>query len=145
MSPKLTCLLTLAGVALAGTPLLHLTQRRPLDQAELPPPPQEASARQPIHLSLRFTGEPTSLILRYEGEEVAALPPETPSPWETHIDLPLLTSSVELELEAAWSAAHPEHVVTLELSPRNLPSRTETQWTGRDGSLLHTIFTFSWR
>ncbi len=145
MSPRLTCLLTLAGVILAGVPLLPLTQPRVPGEAAHPSaaaPRQETG--QPVHLTLRFTGKPEALILRYEGEDIATMPPGTPSPWETDLTLSLPSSSVELEAEASWPAPCPENVLTVELAPSGLPTRTETQWSGSDGTLLHTIFTFSW-
>jgi len=145
MSPRLTCLLTLAGVVLAGVPLLPLTQPRIPGEEPYPStavPRQETA--QPVHLTLRFTGKPDALILRYEGEDIASMPPGTPSPWETDLMLPLSASSVELEAEATWPAPSPENVLTIELAPSGHPSRTDTQWSGGDGSLLHTIFTFSW-
>lgn len=145
MSPRLTCLLTLAGVVLAGVPLLPLTTQPRVPQDEAHPsaaPRQEAV--QPVHLTLRFTGRPDTLILRHEGEDIASMPPGTPCPWETDLALPLSSSSVELEVEASWPAPSPENVLTVELAPSGRPSRTETQWSGSDGSLLHSIFTFSW-
>lgn len=93
---------------------------------------------------MRFTGKPSSAVLRYEGTDLANMPDGTPSPWEVNVHLPSEYSSLDIEAEITWDSDSPENAVTLTLEPPSRESRSETQWTGSNSSLLHTIFTFKW-
>ena len=143
MSPLTRFLLTLAGVLLAGVPLVYLTSPRGNEQATLPLSQQpEPTLR--THLSLRYTGVPISATLRYEDDIIAEIAPAPASPYECFIDLPANCQIADIEVEIHWPENSPENAVTLTAEPQGRPSRTETQWTGSNGSLLHSIFTLSW-
>lgn len=143
MSPRTTFVLTLVGVLAAGFPLLHLTAPR----TQTPQPEAQAAVPQTERflLELRFTGQPTSLVIRHEGEDIASLPAGAESPFEFELQLPTTANScLEAEVEATWADGSSENVLTLTAEAPGLPPRSETQWTGSDGSFLHSIFTFRW-
>lgn len=143
MTPLTRFLLTLVGVLVAGVPLVSLTMPR---ANETPPQVHQQQQNKPLltFLSLRYTGTPLSGTLRYEDEIIAAIAPSAPSPYECFINLPANAQVVDLEVEIHWQENAPENAVTLTMEPQGRPARSETQWTGSNGSLLHSIFTFSW-
>lgn len=144
MTPLTRFLLTLVGVLLAGVPLVYLTL--PQQGSEIP---EQAPTQQPTQslrtfLSLRYTGMPHSAALRYEDETIAEIAPGARSPYECFIDLPADTRTADIEVEIHWPENSQENAVTLTMEPQGRPARTETQWTGRNGSLLHSIFSLTW-
>lgn len=146
MSPRVRFLFTLMGVLLAGLPLLWLTL--PREQEATPETEPATAASSPkltqAYLNLRFTGKPESIILRYGDDWQAEFPAGTPSPCETTILLPAELTTLDIEAEILWAQDSPENAATLTVEPNGLPTKTDTQWTGPDGSMLHTIFSFSW-
>jgi len=141
MSPRLVFTLALAGVLLAGAPLLWLTapaRHAPASQKAAP------AKRQAAFVSLKFTGKPVSATLRLEGSDLAAMPAGQGSPWELELPLPSDAPALELEAEVHWPEGSPENAATLTVEPVGREGRSDTQWTGADGSLLHTIFSFAW-
>lgn len=144
MTPLTRFLLTLVGVLLAGVPLVHLTMSPRGSETHEQEAPQQPT--RPLHtfLTLRYTGTPHSATLRHEDEVIAEVSPATSSPYECFINLPANTTSADIEVEIHWSADSPENAVTLTLEPQGRPPRSETQWTGRNGSLLHSIFSLTW-
>ncbi|MBQ4613888.1 MAG: hypothetical protein IJB31_03055 [Akkermansia sp.] len=147
MTPLLRCFFTLIGVLIAGVPLIYLTLPRDKNQQllqQVTPAPQQEQPKCRTFLSLRYTGNLSSGILRYEDSVLAEIPAGTASPYELYIELPPNIKVVDIETELHWPEASPENVATLTLEPHGRPARTETQWTGSDGSLLHTIFSFTW-
>lgn len=140
MSPRLVFSLALAGVLLAGAPLLWLTA-----PARHAPAKKEAPAeRQAAFVSLKFTGKPVSAALRLEGNGLADMPAGQGSPWELELPLPAGAPTLELEAELHWPEGSPENAATLTVEPEGREGRSDTQWTGADGSLLHSIFSFAW-
>ncbi len=136
--------LTLAGLGLVALPLVHLTcqpQSQPGDNIPQAAP-QSIDLR--THLTLRFTGKPTSIILKYEDTEWLHTRDASLSPIELEVNLPQNVKYADVEAEIHWAADSSENAVTLTLEPSGLPTRTETQWTGSNGEMLHTIFSFSW-
>ena len=146
MSPRVRFLFTLMGVLLAGFPLLWLTLPSEHEATPETAPTTEANASKhtQAYLNLRFTGKPESIILRYGDDWHAEFPTGTTSPCETTIRLPAELAALDIEAEILWAQDSPENAVTLTVEPNGLPTKTDTQWTGPDGSMLHTIFSFSW-
>ena len=146
MSPRVRFLFTLMGVLLAGFPLLWLTLPSEHEATPETAPTTEATASKhtQAYLNLRFTGKPESIILRYGDDWHAEFPTGTTSPCETTIRLPAELTALDIEAEILWAQDSPENAVTLTVEPNGLPTKTDTQWTGPDGSMLHTIFSFSW-
>lgn len=142
MSPGLTFGLTVAGVLLAGLPLLHLTAPQPQKVAanEIL---QETPSTTRIFARVQFTGKPHSCTLRFGDDDIATMPLATNSPWETELDIPQ-HETIELEAEIHWEEDSPENAVSITLEPPQKEARTDTRWTGEDGALLHDIFIFSW-
>ena len=143
MNPKATLGLTFIGVMLAGVPLLKLTAE-PTKKDVCVDALKETPTTQTVYARVQFTGTPHSCILRYEGEELAAMPQGTPSPWELELHLPGNPSSLELEAEVSWEEGSAENAVSITLEPAQKEARTETRWTGPDGSLLHDLFIYKW-
>ena len=146
MSPRVRFLFTLMGVLLAGIPLLWLTLPRE-QKATAGTEPSAETNTSPLtqaYLNLRFTGKPESIILRYGDDWQAEFPTDTTSPCETTIQLPAELTALDIEAEILWAQGSPENAATLTVEPNGLPTKTDTQWTGPDGSALHTIFSFTW-
>lgn len=139
MSPKLTLLLTFAGVLAAGVPLLWLTQS--------PEPPQMTSSAtaelptEPVFASLRATGAPSKMALRYHGRLLAEI--TDGCPWEGELNLPTEIAAAEIEVEALWPTAG-EQAVTLTLEPAGREACSCTRWADAAEGKLHDIFTFVW-
>lgn len=143
MNPKATLGLTFIGVILAGVPLLTLTAE-PTKKDVCVDALKETPSTQTIYTRVQFTGAPQSCILRYEGEELAAMPQGSTSPWELELNLPGMPDGLELEAEVTWQEGAPENAVSITLEPAQKEARTETRWTGPDGSLLHDLFIYQW-
>ena len=144
MTPLTRFLLTLVGVLLAGVPLVYLTMAPRGRETHEQGTPQQQTQSLRTFLTLRYTGSPHSATLRHEDEVIAEIAPATTSPYECFIDLPADTKSADIEVEIHWPENSPENAVTLTLEPQGRPTRTETQWTGSNGSLLHSIFSLTW-
>ncbi len=142
MSPVLSFGLTLAGVLLAGVPLLYLTADAPQKQIA-PRPEDEAPSTHKAFVLVQFTGMPASAQLRYKGKMIAAMPAGTPSPWEEELELPT-QGKLELEAELHWPDNSAENAVSITIEPPQQPAATDTKWATPGGSLLHDIFCFSW-
>lgn len=146
MTPLSRLLLVFIGVLLAGVPLVCLTatsantHASPQEQADSP----HQSNLHKIYLCLRYTGNIQSGILRYEDHVIAEIDAGTTSPYDTYIELPVQASTVDIEAELFWEKDSPENAVTLTLEPQGKPAQSDTQWTGSDGSSLHTIYSFRW-
>ena len=142
MRPALTFGLTLIGVLLAGSPLLHLTAKAP-QRVAVSPAIQEAPSTELVFAKVQFTGTPTACTLRYEGQDLATMPVGSTSPWELELQLPR-QKNWELEAEIHWPDGSPENAVSITLEPAQQEPRSDTRWTGEDGTLLHDLFIFSW-
>lgn len=142
MRPALTAGVTLIGVLLAGLPLLHLTKKAP-QRAAIESPLQETPTTDRVFARVQFTGTPLAATLRYQGQDLATLPNDASSPWEIELPLPQ-TDSLELEAEIHWADGSPENAVSITIEPTQKEARTDTRWTGEDGTLLHDLFIFSW-
>lgn len=142
MSPALTISLTFCGVLLAGLPLLHLTAEAPR-RMESADPTTETPSTKTVFARIRFTGQPLQATLRFEGQDIAAMPDGCHSTWETELQLPQ-QQQLELEAEIHWADGSPENAVSITLEPPQQEAVTDTRWTGPDGALLHDLFLFSW-
>ncbi len=139
MSPGLTLILTFAGVLAAGVPLLWLTQK-PVS----PQPPAAASAGQQVSAvfaTLRATGAPSKMVLRYHGRLLAEI--TDGCPWEGELNLPAEIAAAEIEVEALWPTPG-EQAVTLTLEPAGREACSCTRWADAAEGKLHDIFTFVW-
>ncbi len=139
MSPKLTLFLTFAGVLAAGVPLLWLTQK-PVS----PQPLAAASAglqETAVFATLRATGAPTEMALRYHGRLLAEI--TDGCPWEGELNLPTEIAAAEIEVEALWPTPG-EQAVTLTLEPAGREACSCTRWADAAEGKLHDIFTFVW-
>lgn len=138
MSPKLSFLLTLAGLAAAGLPLLWLTQTHEHGHAgccchhhEHEEEGEHAAVHAAAYADLRFDGEGT-VSVRHRGQLIGSY---TASPAE----LLLPHGARELEVEAHWAEGG-EHAVTLRFELPQEPEQSCTRWV--NGRELHDIFTF---
>lgn len=139
MSPKLTLLLTFAGVLAAGVPLLWLTQK-----PESPQMPASAAAEQPtepVFATLRATGTPSEIALRYHGRLLVEI--KDACPWEGELALPTEISAADIEVEVLWPTPG-EQAVTLTLEPAGREACSCTRWADAGVGKLHDIFTFVW-
>lgn len=139
MSPKLTLFLTFAGVLAAGVPLLWLTQKpvSPQPLAAAPAGQQETA----VFATLRATGAPTEMALRYHGRLLAEI--TDGCPWEGELNLPTEIAAAEIEVEALWPTPG-EQAVTLTLEPAGREACSCTRWADAAEGKLHDIFTFVW-
>ncbi len=150
MPPKVSTILALIAVLLAGIPLPTLTgARREASAAaaveaevEAPTAPQTRLT----YATLQCSGQPEGLSLLHEGRQLAELTAEqlAATPVELELRLPT-TGSLELEVTASWGEGAPApQAVSLTLEPEGLSTRQDTQWTQPGDSTLHSLFSFSW-
>lgn len=140
MSPRCTFLLTLAGVLLAGLPLPWLT--RVAESPAVQSAQKTVEAEEPVYATLRCTGKPRCIALRYGGGELLSVA-ASDLPWEGELMLPWGLRSAELEVEAAWEEPG-EQAMTLTLEPAGRPESSCTRWADAAEGTLHDIFTFVW-
>lgn len=138
MSPRTTFLLALAGVLLVGVPLPLLTRAAEYTPVE---PSAEKAVRKTVYATLRLTGTPQALRLRYGKDAWKELDSSSASQ-EFELKLPL-SGRIEMEVEARWKSPEPQ-AVTLTLEPDGYESRSETHWKEEGSIVLHNIFTFTW-
>lgn len=138
MSPRITFLLTLAGVILVGLPLHRLTQ--PATPIAAPQPTEQVERRQ-IYANIRFTGQPRELKLRYGQEEWQEVETDCRE-YDFELEMPI-TGLLELEVEGHWDSPEAQ-AVTLTLEPDGLETRSDTHWKDEQSNTLHNIFRFSW-
>lgn len=138
MSPRVTFLLTLAGVLLVGLPLPVLTRSAEKPVAEPTTPTVE---KEVLWAVITFTGKPRSISLRPVGGEWQEADCSTGHA-ETELEV-YPRRTVEIEVKAEWDT--PElQALSLTLEPTGYESRTETQWKEEGSNTLHSIFTFRW-
>lgn len=150
LSPLVKTLCCLLGLAAAGAPLLWLTAPPAVE----PPPAQAAeSEAEAMLLTLRCSGRPQALIIRHEGCTLCDMPMGSAEmqpgaeAYRTQLKLPRPApgSALELELQITWPEdAQGPQAATLELTPRKLPTRSDTRWTPPGSHVLHDIFSFTW-
>lgn len=110
-----------------------------LPEQGTPAPPQLSE----IPYTVRYTGEPTEIIIRHAGEELARFTPDSTGLRQGKIMLPTPTvgSYTELEVQATWQASPGfTPVITLELSPPHLPTASATRWGDPGEASLHDVF-----
>ena len=138
MSPRITFLLTLAGVLLVGLPLPILTGGADTQIESVPAVEVETDT---VWAVLSFTGKPQSVRLRPVGgdwQDVA----HSASGAEIELELPI-REMVEIEVETKWE--EPEvQALSLRLEPTAREAKTETLWKEEGSHTLHSIFTFRW-
>lgn len=137
----------LLGIAAAGAPLVYFTSA-PEPQAVAAPAAEAAASLAELPTLLRYTDAPAEICLRHEGRELCRISPEGEGgKWRGKLLLPVPAEGEELELEveAEWTAPRvPSQAITLELTPAQLPARSDTQWSDPGGKTLHSIYTFKW-
>ena len=138
MSPRVTFLLTLAGVILVGIPLPMLTGNNDAPAVEIR---AEEAARRSVYATMRFTGQPRQLQVRLGKEEWLDVDCSQ-SPSEFELQLPL-SGLMEIEIQGQWEDAAP-HAVTLTLEPDGYESRSATDWKEAGSNKLHSVFRFTW-
>lgn len=139
MSPRITFLLTLAGVLLVGLPLPVLTRSAEVQSAAAPAATVEKAT---AWAALSYTGNPQSIRLRPVGGTWMEVDCTTGSS-DLELELPA-GAAVEIEVEAEWENAEALQVLSLSLEPAGRETRTETQWKEEGSRTLHSIFTFKW-
>ena len=138
MSPRITFLLTLAGVLLAGLPLPLLTRSA---EAPVSAEAETAPPSEPTWASISFTGKPLSIKFRHSGGEWMEIPTaQSGTEYEWELPAP---DRVEIEALVTW-ATEEVQAVSLTLEPTGREARTATQWKEEGSSTLHSIFTFQW-
>ncbi len=141
MTPALKTTLTLIAVLTAGLPLLWLTA---------PPPATESQSKEQatpglrqVNASLYFSGEPRSIALWHEAEELVRFT-EPRKVCHFTLNLPM-EDSTEIEFEIEWPDNTPGMKgCTLYLEPDGLEQRAESMWTMPEDSTMHDIFYFKW-
>lgn len=144
MSPRTITCLTLAGVLLAGAPLLHLTGKRAAAAAAEEAPAAETHAGRTVGLCMRYTGRPESLQVLCGGEVLVEAAGNEDGVWEGEATLPE-SARWELEVAVRWpeGAAAGAQAVSVSLSPAGSAEMTETQWTFPGEAELHSVYTFT--
>lgn len=138
MSPRITFLLTLAGVLLVGLPLPLLTRNA---EAPVSAEAETESPSEPSWASISFTGKPLIIKLRHSGGEWVEIPTaQSGTEYEWELPAP---DRVEIEALVTW-ATEEVQAVSLTLEPTGREARTATQWKEEGSSTLHSIFTFQW-
>lgn len=133
MSPKTAFTLTLAGVLLAGLPLLHFTHTA--GHAHHHRHGESAAVETPAYADLRFDGGADVRVL-CRGQELCRT---AQSPAEFRVPLPHGAGFCELEVRAAWQQAG-EHAVSLRMEAPQQPAAELTRWT--NGTELHDVYLF---
>lgn len=139
MSPRITFLLTLAGVLLVGLPLPVLTRSAEVQSAAAPAASAEAETAWAV---LSCTGNPRGIRLRPVGGTWMEVDCTTGSS-DLELELPA-GAAVEIEVEAEWENAEDLQALSLSLEPAGRETRVETQWKEEGSQTLHSIFTFKW-
>lgn len=137
MSPRATFFLTLFGVLIAGAPLPWLTGET--ESATPPAAVTATTARQPVYATLRATGKPEKLQLRFHGELLVEVTGELP--WEGDLLLPKGGSVSDIEVEAVWTESGAQ-AVTLTLEPDGRDACSCTRWA--EAGTMHDVFHFVW-
>lgn len=138
MSPRVTFLLTLAGVILVGIPLPMLTDNNDAPAVEIR---AKEAARRSVYATMRFTGQPRQLQVRLGKEEWLDVDCSQ-SPSEFELQLPL-SGLMEIEIQGQWEDSAP-HAVTLTLEPDGYETRSATEWKEEGSNKLHSVFRFTW-
>ena len=138
MSPRVTFLLTLAGVILVGILLPMLTGNNDAPAVEIR---AEEAARRSVYATMRFTGQPRQLQVRLGKKEWLDVDCSQ-SPSEFELQLPL-SGLMEIEIQGQWEDAAP-HAVTLTLEPDGYETRSATEWKEEGSNKLHSVFRFTW-
>ncbi len=139
MSPRVTFLLTLAGVLLAGLPLPFLTRNA---ETQTAPAPAAAAEKETVWAVLSFTGKPQSIRLRPAGGAWQEVDCTTSN---ADFELQLNPSAtVEIEIRAEWESPEAVQALSLSLEPAGWETKTQTQWKEGGSRTLHSIFTFQW-
>lgn len=133
MSPKTAFALTLAGVLLAGLPLLHFTHTA--GHAHHHHHGESAAVETPAYADLRFDGGAEVSVL-CRGQELCRT---AQSPAEFRVPLPHGAEFCELEVRAAWQQEG-EHAVSLRLEAPQQPTAELTRWA--HGTELHDVYLF---
>lgn len=138
MSPRVTFLLTLAGVILVGLPLPYLTRS---ERTQSPPAAATVVENEPVWAVISFTGKPQSIRLRPIGKDWQEVD-HTSSGTEIELELPA-RKMVEIEVQANWEGTEVQ-ALSLSLEPAGREGKTETQWKEEGSNTLHSIFSFRW-
>lgn len=139
MSPRVTFLLTLAGVSLVGLPLPVLTRSAEVQATGATTATAEKEA---VWAVLSCTGNPRSIRLRPIGGNWMNVDCSTS---KTDFELEILPSAcVEIEIQAEWEEPEAVQALSLSLEPAGWDTKTETQWKEEGSHMLHSIFTFRW-
>lgn len=139
MSPRITFLITLAGVLLVGLPLPLLTRSAEVQSEAAPAASAEEETAWAV---LTYTGNPRCIRLRPVGGNWMEVDSTTGS---TDFELKLPpNATVEIEVQAEWENPEALQALSLSLEPAGRETRTETQWKEEGSQLLHSIFTFKW-
>ena len=137
MKPRITFTFTLLGVLLVGLSLHSLTTA-PARVSEVKQ--AQTAPTEPIYATLRFTGQPLSLILRHGGKEWQV--DTALQPAEIELELPR-ANRIDIEVEAHW-AEEDFRCITLTLEPDGRESRSVTHWAENSSNTLHNVYTFTW-
>ncbi len=139
MNPILKVSLTAAGIITAGLPLLWLTAP---PSREVQPTVQETQETlHTVYATLRFSGTPQRIILRYQGKTLEEITLPEFSPQELLLQLPE-ENTIELEAEVCWpDGSSGAQAFTITLEPTGREARSETCWTEGE---MHDIFVFTW-
>ncbi len=139
MNPVLKVSLTAAGIIAAGLPLLWLTAPPSREVQSTVQEPQETL--QTAYATLRFSGTPQRIILRYQGKTLAEISSPEFSPQELLLQLPE-ENTIELEAEVCWpDGTSGAQAFTITLEPTGREARSETCWAEGE---MHDVFVFTW-
>lgn len=139
MTPVLKASLTAVGVIAAGLPLLWLTA--PSSRENQPRVHENQETVQSVYATLRFSGTPQRIILRYQGKTLAEISEPEFCPLELPLQLPEV-SSIELEAEVCWpEGSSGAQAFTITLEPSGREALSETCWAEGE---MHDVFVFTW-
>lgn len=134
---------SILGIAIAGVPLFYFAA----SQGKTAVHPRVVAECMQVPAELRFTGKPTSIIIRCSGKVLCRVSPVHSNPLYTSLPLPSLHrgAASELEIEAVWSdSCCADCVLSVELMPPGLPARSDTQWAHPKDHTLHAVFLYRW-
>jgi len=92
-------------------------------------------------LRLRYAHAPSKLSVKVGDKELISS--IEASPVEMKAALDSVIDGVDVFVTAAWPEGTPDTVLTLEIAPDGLESRSETRWSA--GGSLDEVFTFVWK
>lgn len=138
--------LMLAFGAMA-VPLARLTFAREKPVVAAVAKVEKETKHTPTQMRIRFAHPVKSLSLKLGDREMlsngTAGTATFTSPLEVNQDLDIPAEGIEFIVSAEWPEGTPDTVLTLELEPDGLDSKSETRWSS--GNQMTEVISFQWK